>query len=452
MQEPSNLTVKEAARRIKAGELTAVELLESCLERIHARNAIVQAWVEVYEAAALEEARRCDQETRQGRWRGPLHGIPIGVKDIIHVRGMWTRAGTPVYEAHLADADAPVIARLRQAGAIFLGKTETTPFANNDPAITRNPWNLEHTPGGSSSGSAAAVADRMCPVALGTQTGGSLLRPAAYNGIVGFKGTYGLVSNDGVIANSWTLDHVGFHVRSVADAAILWPCLREEAPRPFARMPEPPRRSRPWAPGSPPCLGYIREFFESEASAETVENLAAVRERFRSAGAEVVELRLPPSFQYVMPGWSIIKQAELYAYHRPLFEAHRDEYPPKLRARLDEGAKISGHEYAQYLQHRIVFQREMCAQLANVDAVFMPIASTTAPKGLASTGSSYFNRPWTVSGFPAMSLPTGLDKNDLPFGMQIAAQPYAEERLLDVAAWCEQVLAFSARPTVEEAA
>lgn len=446
MLAPRELTIQEAALRMKTGELTAVGLLESCLEGIHAREAIVQAWVEVDEEAALEEAQRCDQEARQGHSRGPLHGIPLGIKDIIHVRGMWTRAGTPVYSAHRADEDAPVIARLRKAGAIFLGKTETTPFANNDPAITRNPWNPEHTPGGSSSGSAAAVADRMCPLALGTQTGGSLLRPAAYNGIVGFKATYGRVSNEGVVANAWSLDHVGIHTRSVADAALAWPCLVEDAPRPFARMPEPSQRSRPRNPGAPPRLGYLRDYFESETSREVLDHLATVTERFRSAGAEVVELPLPPSFQHVIPGWSIIKQTELFAYHRALFEARRDEYPPKLRLRLDKGIEIPGHEYVQYLQHRIVFQREMGAQMAEVDAVIMPVASTTAPRGLSSTGSSVFNRPWTVSGFPAMSLPTGLDDNGLPFGMQMAAQPYAEERLLDVAAWCERVLRFSEFP------
>ncbi len=154
----------------------------------------------------------------------------------------------------------------------------------------------------------------------------------------------------------------------------------------------------------------------------------------------------------MIPAWDIIKEAELYAYHRALFEAEREAYPPKLRIRLEKGAEIPAHEYAAHLRHRMLFQREMCAQMADVDAVFMPVASTTAPRGLSSTGSSYFNRPWTVSGFPAISLPTGLDKHGLPCGVQIAAQPYAEERLLDVAAWCERVLAFSACPTTGEMA
>jgi aspartyl-tRNA(Asn)/glutamyl-tRNA(Gln) amidotransferase subunit A len=439
-------TIPAAVAAMRAGDLTAVRLVESCLERIRARDPLIRAWVEVSEDAALEEARRCDHEAAQGDCRGPLHGIPLGVKDIIDVRGLWTRAGTPVYPARVADTDAPAIAKLRAAGAIFLGKTETTPFANNDPTVTRNPWNPEHTPGGSSSGSGAAVADRMCPAALGTQTGGSLLRPAAYNGIVGFKATYGRVSTDGVIPNSWTLDHVGVLTRSVADAAVLWSCLREDAPRPFARMPEPPSPARPWPPGSPPRLGYIREFFEAEASPDVVENLVGVTERFRAAGAEVTEVMLPPSFAFVIPAWDILKQAELYAYHRPLFEAQRDQYPPKLRARLEKGSAILGHEYAEHLQHRIRFQRDMAARMAEVDAVFMPVASGAAPRGLSSTGSSYFNRPWTVSGFPAMSLPTGLDRRGLPLAMQLAAQPYAEDRLLDVARWCEAVLAFASRP------
>jgi aspartyl-tRNA(Asn)/glutamyl-tRNA(Gln) amidotransferase subunit A len=446
MKEPREWTIREALERMKSGELTAERLLESCLERIRGREETVHAWVEVYEKEGLEEARRCDREFRRGGWLEPLQGIPFGVKDIIDVRGQHTRCGTPVYPANVPDEDAPAVARLRRAGAILLGKTETTPFANNDPTLTRNPWNHEHTPGGSSSGSGAAVADRMCLAALGTQTGGSLLRPAAYNGIVGFKATYGRISAEGVLPNSWSLDHVGFHCRSVADAAILWPCLREEEPRPFARMPEPPCCSRPRNPGAPPVLGYIREFFETETSLEVIENLAAVSEVFRRAGAEVFDLPLPPAFEFVIPGWEIIKQTELYAYHRPLFEAYGDQYPPKLKARLEKGREISGHQYAEYLRHRILFQREMFQRMAGVDAVFMPVASTTAPRGLASTGSSVFNRLWTFSGFPAMSLPTGLDAKGLPFAIQLAAQPWCEEKLLDTAAWCEEVLAFTAKP------
>jgi aspartyl-tRNA(Asn)/glutamyl-tRNA(Gln) amidotransferase subunit A len=286
----------------------------------------------------------------------------------------------------------------------------------------------------------------MCLAALGTQTGGSLLRPAAYNGAVGFKATYGRISTEGVLPNSWSLDHVGFICRSAADAALLWPAMREDDPRPFARMPDRPCGSRPRTPGEPPVLGHFPDLFAAETAPEVREHLAAVRERFLEAGARIVEIEPPPSFAFVMPAWEIIKQAELYAFHRPLFEAYGDKYPPKLAKRLQKGSLIAGHEYVEYLRHRIRFQEEMSRRMAGVDAVIMPIAATTAPRGLESTGTSDFNRPWSVSGFPALSLPTGLDATGLPFGMQMAALPYAEETLLDVAAWCEKVLAFSSRP------
>ncbi len=443
MAEPRELTIAESLRRMGDRKLTAEALMESLLERIRAREGTIHAWVEIDEANALATARRYDREARQGRRRGALHGIPFGVKDIIDVRGIHTRAGTAAYPPRIAREDAPAVARLKRAGAIFLGKTETTPFANNDPTITRNPWNPAHTPGGSSSGSAAAVADRMCPAALGTQTGGSLLRPAAYNGIVGFKATYGRVSNEGVIPNAWSLDHTGVLCRSAADAALLWHCLRERSPRPFARMPE-PGRSVTREAMSPPRLGYLREFFEPETSGAVLENLASVREEFRRAGAEVREVALPPSFGYVIPGWDIIKRSELWAYHRTLFEEKPESYPPKLRARLEKGAEIPGHLYLEYLHHRRTFQREMSLVMEAFDALFMPIASSTAPPGLSSTGSSHFNRPWTFSGFPAMSIPSGFDATGLPFGIQLAARPCCEDLLLRVAAWCEGVIGFPA--------
>ena len=446
MMEPRELTIREAGEGIKNGTLTAVALVESCLERIHGREETVQAWAEVYEKEALEEARRQDREFQAGAWSGPLHGIPFGVKDIIDVLGQHTRCGTPIYPAHIPDQECPAVARLRAAGAIFLGKTRTTPFANNDPTITRNPWNPDHTPGGSSSGSGAAVADRMCLAALGTQTGGSLLRPAAYNGIVGFKATYGRISNDGVVPNAWSLDHVGFHCRSAADAALLWPVMREEEPRPFARMPDPPCCSRPSTPGEPLVLGLIRDFYEDQSSPEVLENIASVCKALIGAGAQIVEVSLPPSFAFVIPGWDTIQQAELCTYHRPLFEAYGEKYPPNLKARLEKGMAIAGHEYAEYLHHRIRFQREMFQRMGGVNAVIMPAVPATAPRGLASTGSSLFQRPWSFAGFPALSLPTGLDAEGLPFAMQMAAQPYCEETLLDVAAWCEKLLGFSARP------
>ena len=448
IQNSRELTIRAAIRGMRNGGLTARQLVASCLERIRAREETIHAWVEVYADEALAEARRCDDESRAGGWRGDLHGIPVGVKDIIDVKGMWTRAGSPIYPAQRAAEDAPAVKRLRDAGAIILGKTETTPFANNDPTTTCNPWNPDHTPGGSSSGSAAAVADRMCLAALGTQTGGSLLRPAAYCGIVGFKPTYGSVSVEGVVPNSWTLDHVGTHTRCVGDAAILWRLMKDLELVPFARRPMPHKVSESSKSGSSIRLGFLQEFFETEAAQGVRAHLGVVRDKFRAAGATVVDLKLPDSFAYLKEAWSMIMDPELAAYHASLFGTHGDQYPPNIKNRIERGLKLSACTHVSFLHKRIAFQEDMAATLSQVDAAVMPSAPSTAPKGLASTGSSKFNQPWSVAGFPALSIPSGMDGSGLPFGIQLAAQPLAEDGLMESASWCESVLGFNASPAL----
>jgi len=221
MGEPCMLSLAAMITQIKRRRLSPVTLVESILQRIDSLEPTIKAWVTIDRKAVIDEACRQQEEIVQGKNRGILHGIPIGVKDIFYTAGVRTTAGSEIFENFIPDHDATAVARLKGAGAIVLGKTASTEFAFADPAPTRNPWNLEHTPGGSSSGSAAAVATCMCPAALGSQTGGSTLRPAAYCGVVGFKPTYGRISRYGVFPLSWTLDHVGFLTRCVQDAAIL---------------------------------------------------------------------------------------------------------------------------------------------------------------------------------------------------------------------------------------
>ena len=447
MQAPRELSITAALDLIRQGSLTAQKLVESCLERIHEREEAIHAWVQVYEKEALEEARRCDNEFHAGEWRGDLHGIPIGVKDIIHVKGMWTRAGCSVYPAQVADSDAPAVHHLRAAGAVILGKTESTPFALTDPTITRNPWNTEHTPGGSSSGSGAAVADRMCLAALGTQTGGSVLRPAAYNGIVGFKPTYGTISVEGVIPLSWSLDHVGSLARSVDDANILYRLMRVAPSSPFAYMPVATKAAVIGPPGTPPRLGLIGASFEREPSPEVVQHLASVREKFVREGAIVVDLDLPEHMaESVLSAHRTIMETEISSCHRTLFESHRKHYPPNLTAAIERGTKIPGYQYVEALRQRINFQEEMGEILSTVDAALMPTAHSPAPKGLASTGSPALCTPWSLMGFPSISIPSGLDDQGLPFAVQLAALPMAEEKLIAVASWFEGVLAFEESP------
>jgi len=446
MTEPRDLTISEALNRIGRGELTAVALLESCLERIRQREETVRAWVSVHADKALEEARRQDRQMQSGDAIKPLQGIPIGVKDIIHVRGMATTAGCKAYTPFFPEKDAACVARLRAAGAIIIGKTQTTPFANNDPAITRNPWNPAHTPGGSSSGSGAAVADRMCPAALGSQTGGSLLRPAAYNGVVGLKPTYGHISLEGVIPVSWTLDHIGPLARCVADAALLVQVMQDREPSPFGHMPG----------GAdllgadfrmPPTLGYIPEFFEDEATPQMKSHLAEICARLQKAGAKLVKLVFPESFKGASQAHRTIMETELGAYHRENFKARRKDYPSNIRARIERGLTLPGHLYVDAVHLRRRFQTDMAGRLSGLDAALMISAHSSAPAGLASTGSHLPLMPWSFSGFPAVSIPSGLDQNKLPMGIQLVAGPRQEGRLAAAAGWCEEVIDFTSRPS-----
>lgn len=446
MSELRQLTIVDAVNRMREGELKAEDLVASCLERIHRRDGAIHAWVEIYEGQALDEARKCDAESRAGKWRGELHGIPVGVKDIIDVKGMRTRAGCSVYPPRVAESDAPAVKRIRAAGAVILGKTETTAFANNDPAATCNPWNTGHTPGGSSSGSGAAVADRMCLAALGTQTGGSVLRPAAYNGVVGFKPSYASISTQGVIPVSWTLDHVGPLTRSVQDSKMMFSVLKDPHPNPFAHAskrfhnhhkPEDSARFR---------LGYFRKFAASEAAASVIKHLDAVLKRVEQAGMAVIELDFTEEFAAAAGAHRIIMDAELAAYHRVLFDSKRDRYPPNIKARILKGMTVPGYTYIEAIHRRIAFQNAFGQALSGVDAAILPTAPSTAPKGLASTGSPVFCVPWSISGFPAITIPSGLDEQGLPLAILIGSGPMEEEKLLTVAARCERLLSFASSP------
>ncbi len=297
MVPPREMTITHALLEIRNQRLSARQLVESCLEAIARNEDLIHAWASVYAEEALERADACDGALQEGQWLGELHGIPIGVKDIIDVKGMWTRAGCDVYPAEIAPEDAEVIRKLKNAGAIILGKTATTAFANNDPTTTCNPWNISHTPGGSSSGSGAAVAGRMCLAALGSQTGGSLIRPASYNGIVGFKPTYGNVSLDGVIPVSRSLDHIGSHTRCVDDAVRLFNVMREKWPNPLIQMPLPATHRKTFRPRGIPRFGFLRGGMEEQVSAEMRDHLQHVRECFEAAGATLIELALPVSFK-----------------------------------------------------------------------------------------------------------------------------------------------------------
>ena len=430
--DPTDLSVSEAARRIADGALTPSALLEACLQRIAATDAAVHAWVSVDEAGARATARERTEEARAGRRRGPLHGIPVAIKDIFHVAGMTTTCGAAPAFHTAATADATSVARLRAAGAIVLGKAHTTEFAYFEPGPTRNPWNPAHTPGGSSSGSAAAVGARMAPLALGTQTVGSVLRPAAYCGVVGFKGTYDLVPTDGVVPLAWSFDHVGVFARRVADVALAMDVL---AAHPLG------------APAiSAPRLAVAEELLE-RATPEVAALIRSTADRFARAGATVHEVTLPPSFAGVHTAGRSVLEVEAAAYHEELYRAHAAQYRPRTRELIASGLTRPAVVYARAQRARLAFRGDVMPLLAEHDALLSPTAPSPAPEGLGATGDPWFCAPWSFAGVPALSLPIGVSSLGLPHAVQLVGAAGHDAKILAVAAWCERVVSFELSPS-----
>lgn len=441
MPLPRDLSVFEAVHQLRRRKLSAMELVTSCLERIAAREPHVRAWVRVYADEALAQAKKADRKAKRDDFAGPLHGIPLGIKDIFDVAGMETRAGTPAYLARFAEQDAPSVARLRDAGAIVLGKTETTAFAYGDPTPTRNPWNLSRTPGGSSSGSAAAVADRMCLAALGSQTAGSVLRPASYNGIVGFKPTYGAISTAGVVPLAWSLDHVGTLTRTVADAWLLWHLMRLTGPGKQGRKAAPkgpPRRK-------PKRLWRLRGLFEKDASAEALAAFEKACRALAKAGAKIVERPLPPAFDGILSAQERIMTSEAAAFHKGNFAQRAHLYPARIAEAVRQGQATGAVDLALAYDQRRRVLAELAPLLAEVDAALTPSTVGPAPTP-ETTGPRIFQAPWSLAGLPTVTLPSGLASDGLPMGLQVIGAAHEEDALFAVCAWAEDKLGFDARP------
>ncbi len=467
-----DLPAAALAAQLRAGALSAVEVVEAHLARIAEVEPHVQAWVHVDAAGARAAARALDDEYRTGRVRGPLHGVPVALKDIFDAAGLVTTSGAAPFAHRRPEVDAPAVAALRAAGAVVLGKTTTTEFAYSDPTDTRNPWNLAHTPGGSSAGSAAAVAARMVPLALGSQTIGSTLRPAAYCGIVGLKPTYGLVSTEGVTPLAWSLDHVGIFGRTVEDVALALAVLTAPAAASgggvtSGRLPgtsgaagpaggaradahEPAGEEEKSGAVGFPRLGLLRAFYAGIATPEVTARLDEVAETFAGAGAMVEEVALPPSAADLLTAGQLVLRVEAAAYHRAQFERHADAYRPKIRRLVEDGLRERGVDYVLAQRVRAQFRREMAPLFARFDALLSPVAPAPAPpRSEGTTGDPVLCAPWSFGGFPAIALPAGLSRDGLPLGIQLVAGQGAEAHLLDVARWCEARLGVCAAPPLQ---
>jgi len=436
-------TIHSAAADIRAGRASPLDILEACLVRIDQREECVKAWVFVDRNAARADAERATAELRKGYDRGPLHGIPIGIKDIIDVYDWPTAAGSRRWAQSCARHDAPVVQRLRQAGAVLVGKTVTTQYASFDPPPTRNPWNRDRTPGGSSSGSAAAVASGMCLGALGSQTGGSISRPASFCGVAGCKPTYGRVSKVGVLPLAHSMDHVGPIAYCVRDLAILLQAIAGHEPSdPHTATGEVPDYLHVLqAPLRLPRLGRLHGLFDDKAAPVVHALMDSLAKKFTSAGATVVDVALPDSFSDVLTRHRTVMGVEAAEYHAPRLRRHPEEYLPNIRSLLEEGLATTTQEYTRCKAHQKQLTQDMEACFEGVDALFTPAATGPAPSA-ATTGDTAFHSPWSYTGLPTVSLPARRDPDDMPLAIQLIGRRWAEPALFAVAAWCEQVLGY----------
>jgi Asp-tRNA(Asn)/Glu-tRNA(Gln) amidotransferase A subunit family amidase len=424
-----SLSVREAAERIAAGRLTAEALVAAFLDRVAAREEVVGAWQHLDREQALATARRRDGEAP----RGPLHGVPVAVKDLIDTVDMPTAYGSPIYRGHRPAADASCVALARAAGAVVLGKTVTTEFACFTPGKTANPHNPAHTPGGSSSGSAAAVAAGMAPLAFGTQTAGSVIRPAAYCGVIGYKPSFGLINRTGVKPLADSLDTIGVMARTVEDAAFFVGVLTER----------PALRRLPPLPAAP-RFGLYRTPMWDEAEAATAAALDAARAALERAGAEVAELAIALEHEGLNRAQEQIMGFEIARALAHERLEHSAELSPALAQLLDAGLAVGADAYDRAQAEAAAARDRLPAFFGNCDAVLVPAAPGEAPLGLGATGNPVFNRMWTLLGVPCVTLPAHRGESGLPIGVQLVGRIGDDARLMAAALILEQALAKAA--------
>jgi Asp-tRNA(Asn)/Glu-tRNA(Gln) amidotransferase A subunit family amidase len=404
MQTPLNeLSAAEAARRIESRELTAEALASACLERIAERDDAVRAWAFLHAKQALVQARELDRMPRRSR----LHGVPFGIKDIIDTEDLPTEYNSPIYRGHRPRADAACVALLRRAGCLILGKTVTTEFANNHPSPTRNPHDPAHTPGGSSSGSAAAVADRMVPLALGTQTGGSVIRPAAYCGAFAIKPSFGSINRQGTKFVAESLDTIGIFSRTAEDLVLALEVLSGRPAPDFASFTGKPR------------IGLCRTPRWQDADALTQANLEQAAKRLAQAGAAVSDFELPAGSDQLFDRHGIImgfESARALAWEYMTFP---DEISKSLKPRLDEGWQVTRADYDAVREIARQCRRALADRMRDVDFLLTPSAPSEAPRSHESTGDPVFNRAWTLLGVPCVTVPHGKGAHGLPLGIQL---------------------------------
>jgi Asp-tRNA(Asn)/Glu-tRNA(Gln) amidotransferase A subunit family amidase len=425
MSSLNALSALEAAHRLSERRITAEALLRACLERIAERESVVGAWAFLDPELALAQARALDR----GAIRGMLHGLPVGVKDIFDTCDMPTEYGSRIYAGHRPAADAGIVGLTRMAGGVVLGKTVTTEFATFPPGKTCNPLNPKHTPGGSSSGSAAGVADFMMPLAFGTQTAGSVIRPAAYCGVVGYKPTYNMLARGGIKLGSDTLDTIGVFARSVADAAFFAAAL---ARRPELMLEE--------SPGAAPRVGPCRTLAWPKIEPETGTAMEHAHSLLARAGAPVTEVALPELYSGMAAAQKTIMSYEGAANRSDELRRHPDKLHPRLAESLRQGMAVSGDAYERAQRLAREGRSRLAEVFADCDVLLAPAAPGEAPQGLASTGDPIMNAVWTLLYTPCISVTAMQGPRGLPVGLQVVGRAGDDRRTLAAADWIQRRL------------
>ncbi len=420
------LSASDAAARIAAGEITSEAVVADCLARIRARDPAIGAWAYVDPDRAVEQARLLDRTPRLG----PLHGIPVGVKDVLDTRDMPTGYGSAIYKDNRPSADSACVAALRRAGAVILGKTTTTEFASPWAVGVRNPHDLTRTPGVSSSGSAAAVADFMVPLALGTQTGGSMIRPATYCGIYGFKATLDGLDRGGLRHLRPSLDTLGLFARSLPDVALMRRAITGEK-----------QATTEWSHGNRPRLGLCRTNQWSLASPETQKAIETAKEKLRDAGAEVIEIALPKVFERALDSFRVISLWEGASALEQEMREHLDMMDPWLRDNAGKLPSITKEHYEAAKSHAAECRAQLASVFTGVNALITPATAGEASQKLTGLEDLTFCQLWTMMHGPCLTIPAFTGPDRMPMGLQVVGPVGGDERLVGIAAWIAGAMA-----------
>ena len=439
--KPHSLSATEAAAFIASGQLKSVQLVQSCLDRIAETDGDIKAWEYLDADKALEQAAACDRRRQAGLATGPLHGLPVGLKDIIDTRDMPTQRGTPIFKGRQPDKDARIVEMLREAGAVIMGKTVTTELAFVHANETRNPHNTNPSPGGSSSGSAAAVAAQQVPLAVGTQTNGSVIRPASFCGTFGFKPTRGMIPRTGVLQTSKSLDQIGTFGRTLEDVALLADAIsgydqRDTESDPHAR-PSTLDGARSDAPVDPELAWFNLPFYDrlSEAAAEGMEGVIEI------LGPRIARMDPADQLGELVAVQARIHEYEIASHQAEVFEAHWDQISETLKPIIERARNIGEAEYQDALAVKASAETFFDDFFRDYDAIVAPSAAGEAVPFETSTGDPIFCTLWTLAGLPCVTLPLLVGETGLPIGVQLIGPAHKDDRLLRTARWCQNHIA-----------